>query len=107
MPTPAISESPQSEQPADPFLWLEDVTGERQLDWVRARNAESVGALAGGEAFATLESMILSIVDSQDRIPMISKIGDHFYNFWRDAKNPKGVWRRTTLDENKLQPGNR
>ena len=103
MPTPAISESPQSEQPADPFLWLEDVTGERQLDWVRARNAESVGALAGGEAFATLESMILSIVDSQDRIPMISKIGDHFYNFWRDAKNPKGVWRRTTLDEYRKQ----
>ena len=103
MPTPAISESPQSEQPADPFLWLEDVTGERQLDWVRARNAESVGALAGGEAFATLESRILSIVDSQDRIPMISKIGDHFYNFWRDAKNPKGVWRRTTLDEYRKQ----
>ncbi len=30
---------------------------------------------------------------------MASKIGDHFYNFWRDKDHPKGLWRRTTLDE--------
>ena len=28
---------------------------------------------------------------------MITKIGDRFYNMWRDAANPKGLWRRTTL----------
>ena len=30
---------------------------------------------------------------------MISKIGPYYYNFWQDAKNPRGLWRRTTLDE--------
>ena len=25
--------------------------------------------------------------------------GACYYNFWRDAKNPRGLWRRTTLDE--------
>ncbi len=30
---------------------------------------------------------------------MIDKHGDHYYNFWRDARNPRGLWRRTTLDE--------
>jgi len=24
--------------------------------------------------------------------------GRHIYNFWRDAKNPRGLWRRTALD---------
>ena len=23
---------------------------------------------------------------------------DYLYNFWRDAANPRGLWRRTTLD---------
>ena len=88
-----------AEPASDPYLWLEDVTGEKQLDWVRARNAESMAALAGSTEFASLEARLLSILDSKDRIPMVSKIGGWFYNFWRDAKNPKGVWRRTTLEE--------
>ena len=30
--------------PEDPCLWLEEVQGEKALDWVRARNAESRAA---------------------------------------------------------------
>ncbi|MEI7782211.1 MAG: hypothetical protein WCJ18_09840 [Planctomycetota bacterium] len=90
-----------SETPADPHLWLEEVTGEKALDWARLRNAESIGALAAAEQFNQLESRILSILDSKERIPMITRIGDRFYNFWRDATNPKGLWRRTTLTEYK------
>ena len=30
---------------------------------------------------------------------MIEKEGPYYYNFWRDAKNPRGLWRRTTLEE--------
>jgi prolyl oligopeptidase len=90
-----------AEPPADPHLWLEEVTGEKPLEWARARNAESVKVLGESEQFEELESRIRSILDSKDRIPMVSKIGDRFYNFWRDAKNPKGLWRRTTLAEYK------
>lgn len=97
MPTPASSAEPTD--PADPHLWLEEVAGEKPLEWVRERNAKCVAALAGGDDFKQLESRILSILDSKEKIPFVTKIGDRFYNFWRDAKNPKGVWRRTTLDE--------
>jgi len=83
----------------DPFGWLEDVTGEKPLAWVKDRNAESVGELTKTDAFAALESRLLKILDSNERIPFVSKSGGHFYNFWRDAKNPRGLWRRTTLDE--------
>jgi len=95
----AVSASAFANEPADPHLWLEDVTGEKQLEWVRDRNAVCVAALAGTERFKTLEARILGILDSKERIPMVSKIGDRFYNVWRDAANPKGLWRRTTLDE--------
>jgi len=96
IPMPATT---AAEPPADPHLWLEDVTGEKQLAWVRERNAESVQSLAESDDFKRLESRLLGILDSKDRIPMVSKIGNRLYNFWRDARNPKGVWRRTTLEE--------
>jgi prolyl oligopeptidase len=94
-----MSRSSPANDADDPFLWLEDVTGARALDWVRGRNAESVASLAGSERFRTLETRIRAILDSKERIPFVSRIGDRYYNFWRDAANPKGLWRRTTLEE--------
>src|SRR5690606_37864869 len=38
-------------------------------------------------------------------IPSIYKMCDWYYNFWRDKQDPRGVWRRTTLEEyRKPQP---
>jgi prolyl oligopeptidase len=86
-------------EPDDPRLWLEDVTGDRALAWVRERNAESTAELTKSEAFQSLEKRILSILDSNAKIPMVSKLGPYYYNFWKDAQHKRGLWRRTTLDE--------
>jgi prolyl oligopeptidase len=83
----------------DPHLWLEEVAGERQLDWVRERNAEAVAAIAANDGFRSLEGRLLAILDSDDKIPFVTKIGGHYYNLWRDAAHPRGLWRRTTLAE--------
>ena len=83
----------------DPFLWLEDVTGERALDWVRARNAETQEHFDSDPGFIELRDDLLKILDSDERIPFVAKHGDYYYNFWRDQKNERGLWRRTTLDE--------
>lgn len=83
----------------DKYLWLEDVTGEKALDWVRAENAVTQATLEADPAFESLRSDLLAILDSDARIPMVSKHGDFYYNFWRDKKNERGLWRRTTLDE--------
>lgn len=83
----------------DPWQWLEDVTGDKSLDWVRARNKVSQGALESDPGFAKLKTDLLAILDSDARIPMVSKHGDYLYNFWRDKKNPRGLWRRTTMEE--------
>ncbi|TNC28937.1 prolyl oligopeptidase family serine peptidase [Amycolatopsis alkalitolerans] len=83
----------------DSFLWLEDVTGDAALDWVRARNAETLEEMTGSERFERLRTEIREVLDADDRIPYIRRRGEYFYNFWQDAGNPRGLWRRTTLDE--------
>ena len=89
----------------DPHLWLEDVTGERPLAWVRERNAASQAVLAARPEFAPLKARMREVLDSAERIPHITRIGDHVYNHWTDAAHPRGVWRRTTLaDYRNAQP---
>lgn len=90
---------------ADPHQWLEEVTGEQALDWVKARNAEAEARLAGTPAFARTEAAIREVLDSDARIPGVYEMGGHYYNFWKDQANPRGIWRRTTLAEyRKAQP---
>ena len=83
----------------DPYLWLEDVGADTSLDWVRARNATSEGELTAGPGFAALEARLLANMDSDAKIPYVSKMGKYYYNYWKDAKNKRGVWRRTTWEE--------
>ncbi|WP_428380338.1 prolyl oligopeptidase family serine peptidase [Nevskia ramosa] len=83
----------------DPYLWLENVDGDQALDWVRARNAVSQKELEASADFKPIHERLLKIYDSNTRIPFVTKIGPHYYNFWRDAKQVRGVWRRTSLAE--------
>jgi prolyl oligopeptidase len=83
----------------DPYRWLEDVTGTEALDWVRARNEVTLGALSGGPRFASLRAEAREVLDADDRIPFARRRGEYLYNFWQDAEHPKGLWRRTTLAE--------
>lgn len=97
---PATGQQPTMHTlPDDPYLWLEDVEGQEALDWVRARNAVSKEVLAGDPRFEQVRTSLLEILDSNARIPYVGKMGDYYYNFWRDRNNPQGVWRRTTLEE--------
>ena len=82
---------------ADPYLWLEEVTGERALAWAREQNAIAQRELEASPDFAPIHTRMRAILDSTARIPAISKHGEFFYNFWRDAQHVRGVWRRTTL----------
>jgi len=83
--------------PDDPYLWLEDILGEEALDWVRARNEPTVAEFSGDE-FERMRTQALEVLDTDARIPYVRRRGDYLYNFWRDAANPRGLWRRTTLD---------
>jgi prolyl oligopeptidase len=92
-----MSEDPTEDAVDDPYLWLEDVTGEEALTWVRERNAEAFAELTENPRYAELKAQILEALDADDRIPYVQRRGEHLYNFWRDAEHPRGLWRRTTL----------
>jgi len=91
-PAPAASD-------ADPYLWLEDVTGDQPLAWVRAQNAVSTRELEAAPDFQKTRDALLAIYNSSEKIPYVAKYGAYFYNFWQDEKHVRGIWRRTTLDE--------
>ncbi len=91
------TEQTGADQTGDPFLWLEDITGDRALDWVRAHNDPTLAELCD-ERFETMRAEALEVLDTDARIPYVRRRGDFLYNFWRDAANPRGLWRRTTLD---------
>jgi prolyl oligopeptidase len=81
----------------DPYLWLEEIAGEEQLDWVRAHNEPTIDEFSG-ERFEQMRTEALEVLDTDARIPYVRRRGEYLYNFWRDAANPRGLWRRTTLD---------
>ena len=83
----------------DPYLWLEDVLGERALAWVRERNAHSEAVLRARPGFEDRQRLLREVLDSREQIPYVQRRGAWFYNLWRDAKNPRGLWRRATLAE--------
>jgi prolyl oligopeptidase len=83
---------------ADPFLWLEEVEGERALTQVRAWNDRSLKVLQGDPRYAELHGKALEIVNATDRIPMPAFRAESVDNFWQDKTNVRGLWRRTSVD---------
>ncbi len=83
----------------DPYLWLEDVSGAKALDWVRERNKATQDHFESSTEFKGLRDDLLRILDSDERIPFVSKSGNYYYNFWRDKDHERGIWRRTSLEE--------
>jgi prolyl oligopeptidase len=82
----------------DPYLWLEATDGEQVLDWVQRHNGPTLTRLCG-ERFERMRAEVLEVLDADTRIPVVRRRGEYLYNFWRDAGRPRGVWRRTTLEE--------
>ncbi len=84
-------------QDADPYAWLEDVHGAKPLAWVADQNVKSRGVLKADPRYQRNYDSVLSVLDAADRIPFGSLDHGMVYNFWQDARNPKGIWRRTSL----------
>ncbi|MEO8480368.1 MAG: prolyl oligopeptidase family serine peptidase, partial [Gemmatimonadota bacterium] len=82
---------------SDHFIWLEDVSGERAMNWVKTENAKTTGVLESDPRFAGFYQSALAMAQSADRIPGVSFIGGRLYNFWQDSRHVRGIWRSTTL----------
>lgn len=83
----------------DPYLWLEDVHGAKPLAWVKDQNVLTRKALTRDPDYQADYDSVLAVMDAPDRIAMGALRHDWVFNFWQDAKNPKGIWRRTSIED--------
>lgn len=90
--------SPAGVRAADDHLALEQVDGAEAMAFVAASNERALASLTGDRRYETFRQQAFDILSATDRIPGPSFLGDGIGNFWQDATNPKGLWRRTTLD---------
>lgn len=62
--TPTASSSPATgfatSDATDPYLWLEEVEGERAMEWVKAHNARTFAVLQGDPRYDTLHQQALT-----------------------------------------------
>lgn len=90
--------SPEGVKAADDHLALEEVDGAEAAAFVAASNEKALSALTSDRRYEAFRQQAEAILTATDRIPAPSFLGEGVGNFWQDAANPKGIWRRTTLD---------
>jgi len=90
--------TPAGVRAADDHLALEEVNGTEAMAFVAGENQRALAALTGDRRYETFRQQAEAILTATDRIPGPSFLGDGIGNFWQDAANPKGIWRRTTLE---------
>ncbi len=89
---------------SDPYIWMEEIEGERAIAWAKAENERSLRLLQADPQFAGLHADALAILNAKDRIPGVRFAGnDELRNFWQDADHVRGIWRRTTLESYRTQ----
>ena len=80
-------------EPADPYLWLENIEGERALAWVEAQNRESEARLTADPRFSAIEATAYAVYAATDRIPYARQAGQRMLNFWQDESHVRGLLR--------------
>lgn len=81
----------------DSYTWLEGTYDESALAWAKEQSERTEAELYDQQFDDSVRS-IKKVLDAQDRIPMVTKRGDFYYNFWRDNNHRLGLWRRTTWE---------
>lgn len=84
--------------PADPYLWLEDIHSPRALEQVTKWNAAADAVLRAAPTFEPDRARARTILDNPAQIALPNEVmGQRVVNLWRDAAHPRGLWRSTTL----------
>jgi prolyl oligopeptidase len=82
--------------PDDPYLWLEEVSSPRAMEWVNSHNAKTQAVLEADPRYQGYYDEALAIAQAKDRIPYGRFLNGQIYNFWQDADHVRGILRRTT-----------
>ena len=82
----------------DPNAYLEEVEGTRAIAQVKAWNAATLKLLTAAPDFAANRARARELLEDDKRIAEPDAVlGGQVYNLWRDARNPRGLWRSASL----------
>jgi prolyl oligopeptidase len=82
----------------DPYIWLEEVEGEKALSWVQEWNDRTVDVLSSQPGYEEVFNKSLEILNSTERIADPGINGKFIYNIWQDQQYQRGIWRRTPIE---------
>lgn len=98
LPAAALLVAAAAPQSDDPHLWLEEIEGERALAQVKEWNRATEDLLTKSPKFEEYRARARAILDDEQQIAAPEAVlGDNVTNLWRDAKNPRGIWRTSPL----------
>ena len=69
------------------------------MDWVKAENAKSDAVLKADPHYQPSFGAALAVAEDPHRLPVPNLLAGELYNSWRDAKNPRGLLRKTTVQD--------
>jgi prolyl oligopeptidase len=95
----ALGAKAQTQLPEDKYLWLEDTSNPKTMEWVKAQNARTVADFESDPHFATDYADALRILNDPEKLAVPGLNGDLVYNEWHDAQHLRGLLRRTTLED--------
>jgi prolyl oligopeptidase len=95
LPVPVVSAAQEAD---DPYLWLEDVEGERAMAWVTEQSDATLATMNAHAVYDSIYGATLAILESEDKIDYPTLRGDWIYNFWQDGDHERGVWRRAPVE---------
>jgi len=81
----------------DKYAWLEDVSGDRSMTWVKAENERSAKVLEADPRYAEYLSEATKVAEDPRRLALPDLEGDEVYNFWQDAEHVRGILRKTSV----------
>ena len=85
----------------DNYLWLEEVDGQKALEFVDGQNKATVEELSAEKDYQDIYDKSLAISNSTERIAYPTIRGNYVYNFWKDKDHVRGIWRRSLLESYK------
>ncbi|HET9335207.1 MAG TPA: prolyl oligopeptidase family serine peptidase [Sphingomicrobium sp.] len=85
-------------QSDDPYLWLEEIVGERAIAQVKQWNAETEAELGKMPGFEQRQARALTILNDPNQLATPDEVmGDLVANHWIDADHKRGLWRVSPL----------
>ena len=87
-------------QAEDPYVWLEEIEGDRAISQVKQWNADTEAKLTALPGFEEHRTRALQLLNDPNQIATPSVVmGDLVANHWVDANHKRGHWRVSKLTD--------